>query len=161
MAENKEKNPGGRPLKLQFKSKEELDKAIEEYFDGCQKPKTVIKDVEGVPTEVEIKDAEGNPIMEQVRPFTMSGLAYALGITRETLLEYADRDMFSDSIKKAKARCEQYVEEALFDKGKSNGARFNLINNYSRWKDKTEVDTNVNANVNYENMLKEVEGDEY
>ncbi len=155
-----EKNLGGRPLKLKFESKEELDEAIEKYFDSCLKPKTIVGEVDGVPTLIEVKDREGNVVMEQVKPYTMSGLAYALGITRETLLEYKEREMFSDSIKRAKARCEQYVEEALFDKGKSNGARFNLINNYAKWKEKSEVDSNVNVKT-YENLLEEVQGDEY
>ena len=55
-----EKHPGGRPPK--YETVEELEKIIYEYFDECKKEK---------------------------RPYTMSGLAYALGVDRRTLLNYS------------------------------------------------------------------------
>ena len=54
----------GRPLK--YKTAEELDKAIEQYYADCQK---------------------------QMRPYTMSGLAVALGIDRKTLLNYVTHNI--------------------------------------------------------------------
>lgn len=104
-------NKVGRPLK--FKSVEEMQKKIDAYFAECE---------------------------EKGDPYTMTGLALALDTTRETLLDYRDKDEYSDSIKKAKTRCEAYAEMHLF-KGKNGvvGAIFNLKNNYSRWVDKQEV----------------------
>lgn len=106
-----EKNKVGRPPK--FSSVEELEEKIEKYFKDC--------------------DEKGDP-------YTMTGLALALDTTRETLLDYKDKDEYSYSIKRAKTRCEAYAERHLFN-GKNGvvGAIFNLKNNYSRWVDKQEI----------------------
>src|SRR5688572_15029963 len=82
-------------------------------------------------------------IMTEQRPYTMSGLARALGLSRQALLEYSERDEFGDSIAAAKQRCEEYAESQLFGPY-ANGAKFNLINNYrgkhQDWAEKSEVD---------------------
>ena len=99
--------PAGRPLK--FENKEILDAVIEAYFDEMDKQK---------------------------RPYTMSGLALHLGVTRELLVRYSKDDKFHDSIAHAKQRCEAYAEEGLFKQsGQVNGIIFNLKNNYKDWKD--------------------------
>ena len=36
---------------------------------------------------------------------------------------------------------EQYAEERLFDKDGANGAKFSLANNFSGWKEKTQLET--------------------
>lgn len=104
----------GRPRK--YKTVAEVEKIINEYFDKC--------------------DKEG-------KPYTVTGLAIELDMSRKMLLEYCDRvdengDSFRNSIKKAKDRCEAKIEEGLLS-GKYNatGAIFNLKNNYG-WKDKQE-----------------------
>lgn len=100
----------GRPLK--FKTVEEMQEKIDAYFEECD---------------------------EKEKPYTITGLALALNTTRETLLDYQDRDEFSDTVKKAKLKCENYAEEFLF-KGKNVvGSIFNLKNNYSRWIDRQEI----------------------
>lgn len=105
----------GRPLK--FKTVEELDQKIEEYFNNCDKNN---------------------------KPYSMTGLALALDTFRSVLLDYAEKDDYSYSIKKAKQRCENWVEEnALLNKVNPTSAIFNLKNNYKGWKDKSEVDNNV------------------
>lgn len=102
---------GGRPLK--FQTVEQLDSMIEEYFSYC--------DIEK-------------------KPYTITGLALWLDTTRETLLDYQERPEFSDTIKRAKSKCENWVEEnALMNKINATTAIFNLKNNYG-WKDKTEQD---------------------
>lgn len=104
----------GRPRK--YKTVAEVEKIINEYFDKC--------------------DKDG-------KPYTVTGLAIELDMSRKMLLEYCDRvdengDSFRNSIKKAKDRCEAKIEEGLLS-GKYNatGAIFNLKNNYG-WKDKQE-----------------------
>jgi hypothetical protein len=77
-------------------------------------------------------------VLTKQRPYTISGLALALNTTRETLLDYQAKKTYSDTIKAAKARCEAYVEERLFDSNAA-GVIFNLKNNY-QWVDKQEVD---------------------
>lgn len=92
---------GGRPLK--WTKVEEIEPLIEKYF----------------------KDME-----EEKRPFTISGLAYALDTSRDTLLTYQGKDEFFDTIKKAKDRCERYAEEKLYGGGQVAGVIFNMKNNY-------------------------------
>ena len=108
----------GRPKK--FESVEEIEQAIEEYFDYCD---------------------------ENNKPYTISGLAYALDTNRQTLLDYQDKEEFSDTIKRAKARIERFNEELLFSKDVPTvGVIFNLKNNYN-WKDKQEIEADVNNDV--------------
>jgi hypothetical protein len=108
----------GRPLKYQ--SVEELEEAIEQYFAECD---------------------------EQQKPYTVSGLAYALGTNRQTLLNYETKDGFIDTIKSAKAKIERFNEEMLYSKEVSTtGVIFNLKNNYG-WKDKQEIEAEVNNDI--------------
>lgn len=114
---------GGRPLK--FKSVEELQEQIDIYFDSCFENVDVCT-------------------VKQVKPFTVTGLALALDTTRETLLDYEDKEEYSDTIKKAKLKIEAYAEEQLFLGKNTAGVIFNMINNYKgRWTNKTELDNNI------------------
>lgn len=118
------KNAGGRPMK--WNSPKELENLIEVYFLSLEDP-----DKPGV----------------YLRPPTITGLALALGTNRETLCNYEKRDEFFDTIKEAKSRCEQWVEEnAMLGKANATFSIFNLKNNYG-WKDKTEVENTVNLNT--------------
>lgn len=144
-------HPGGRPLK--FKTAAELQKKVDAYFKDCD------PHVEKVTEYVEARDKDGNlkkdknglnylvrvthNVKTQQVPYTITGLAHALGTTRETLLDYEDRDEFSDTIKKAKLRCENFAEMQLFSNSPT-GTIFNLKNNYG-WRDKTELDGNLNV----------------
>lgn len=110
--------PAGRPLK--FQSVEELEKAIQAYFDSVA-AKTIILD-------------DGKVIEE---PLTITGLALALDTTRQTLMDYEGRDEFTYTIKKAKTVVENYAEKKLFGNN-ATGAIF-ALKNYG-WKDKTEQD---------------------
>jgi len=102
---------GGRPLK--FESVEQLESMIEEYFTYCDLEK---------------------------KPYSVTGLAIWLDTSRETLINYEERPEFFDAVKRAKLRCENYVEEgALTNKINATSAIFNLKNNYG-WVDKKEVD---------------------
>lgn len=118
-------NKGGRPLK--YKTVEELESAIEEYFDWC----------DNRTTSVYIKEAGDNVPISNPAPYTMSGLAYALDMSRQALLDYSKKDEFLDAIKRARARVEQDVETRLMDGKAPAGAIFNLKNNFG-WKDKNE-----------------------
>jgi hypothetical protein len=106
----------GRPHK--YENVEDMEKAIEEYFMRC--------DTDGL-------------------PYTVSGLALALGMTRETLLRYEEKDSFSDTIKRAKQKIEEYVETRLFVSGIATGVIFNLKNNFG-WKDKQEIEQSGELN---------------
>lgn len=125
--DNEQKHPGGRPLK--YETVEKLDQAIRAYFDSCD-PHTERRVVDcGINEKGETIWREREVMTEQ-KPYTMSGLARALGISRQTILDYSERDEFLDSLRAAKQRCEEYAESQLYGPY-SNGAKFNLANNYS------------------------------
>src|SRR5690606_9482293 len=125
----------GRPKK--FETVEDLENQILEYFRSCFTPLTKRKRVKDPETgiieyvDVPQKDGNGEQLFAQVRPFTVTGLAVALDTTRETLLDYENKPenaAFSDTIKKAKQRIQQYAEDYLFSGKNPTGAIFNLKN---------------------------------
>lgn len=141
MSEEQEtKNKGGRPLK--FQTTDELDMAIQKYFDK-QDPHVETHMVATGHTAKGETMFEDRKILTDQKPYTMAGLARALGVDRRTLLNYKKRDEFFPSILAAIERCEEYAESQLFGPY-ANGAKFSLINNYrgkhQDWADKHEVD---------------------
>jgi hypothetical protein len=108
----------GRPLK--FKTVKELEERVEVYFGEC--------------------DQNG-------RPYTMAGLAVALGTSRPTLVNYAGRKGYAEVIQRAKDRCEAYAEACLFSGKGATGVIFNLKNNYEGWKDKSEVEAGLSGRL--------------
>lgn len=147
-------NPVGRPLL--FKTADELEKAVENYFNDCLPHPEEYKHYKYHQIDEEYEDTKGNkktrkvddksrpPYEEkrwgisQVKTPTVTGLALALNTSRQTLINYEDKDEFFDTIKKAKDLIEHHWETLL--QGNSvTGVIFNLKNNYS-WKDKTETD---------------------
>lgn len=134
-------NPfGGRPPK--YKTVEELQSLISAYFRSCWKQKL---DMFGNP--IFVKDRSGKkteePVLVQFKPYTVSGMARAIGTTRDLLIDYEAKDKFSDTIKRAKQICQEYAEESLFVGKNPTGAIFNLKNNWG-WKDKTETEHSGN-----------------
>jgi hypothetical protein len=144
-----ERTPG-RPPK--FATVEELEEKINAYFDTCFE-ESWYKDKDGI-WQPDL-DRFGEVIRHQVKPFTMSGLALALDTTRETLLDYSVKDGYSDSIRRAKQRCEEFAESLTLDKGNRNaaGAIFNLKNNYARWSDKQEIEHSGETGVKIVNDI--------
>jgi hypothetical protein len=136
---------GGRPFK--FTDPPELRRLIQNYFDWCD-PHQEERLVEAGINQQGQTIFTKRMIMTSQRPYTLSGLARALGVNRTTLLNYQDPAHYSEEIAEevrqeilntlrlARARCEEYAESQLFE-GNANGAKFNLTNNYDRWTDKT------------------------
>lgn len=116
---------GGQPLK--WKTPEELEEKIEEFYKWCDKNN---------------------------KKKTVSRLAWYLGTNRTTLLHYEKASEFDwlkhldedtrlsyvNAIKRAKAYIESEYEESLFNKSETTGAIFTLKNNYN-WVDKQEIVT--------------------
>lgn len=115
----------GRPVK--YKTVEELQKIIDEYFDWCDA--RAIKKAD---------DSGKEYFVSFPAPYTMSGLARRLGLSRQGLMEYKAKDKFSDAIKAARERIHEDVETRLMEK-QAAGAIFNLKNNFG-WKDETKTD---------------------
>lgn len=109
----------GKPLK--FPTVKDLDKAIDAYFAERSK-------IEVLP----------NGDIKQ-KPITVTGLALALDTTRETICDYGEKDGYSDSIRRARLRCENYAEERLY-LGQATGPIF-ALKNYG-WKDTQDVNQN-------------------
>lgn len=137
----------GRPLK--FKTVEELQQKIDEYVKSCFDYKRDgwgkrIKDDEE--TAVQGKTVY---LMQQVKPFTITGLAYFLETTRDTLMDYESgkyddpektdevNEQFSDTIKRCKMMIYSYAEEQLFVGKNPSGVIFNLVNNWD-WHNTSE-----------------------
>lgn len=108
--------PRGRPKKIS--EVDELNNKIKKYFVECDNKK---------------------------EPYTITGLCLALDICRDTLCEYAKNEEFSDTIKKAKLRVENYLEKHLITDTGTTGIIFNLKNNFG-WKDKQELEHSGNIN---------------
>lgn len=112
-----------RPLR--YKTVDELQAAIDQYFVNCEGQPML--DEEGKPCV----DKHGVPIIIGEKAPTVTGLALALGFsTRQSLLNYQGRKQFLDTIMRAKARCEEYAEMRLYDRDGSNGAQFSLKYNF-------------------------------
>ena len=125
-----------------YKTKEEIQEKIDKYFKDCEGELLLDKD------ENPIIDKYGNAVRTGVRPLTITGLALALGFnSRQSLLNYQDKDEFMDTITRAKAKVEQYAEERLYDKDGANGAKFSLSNNFEGWKEKQQIEADVNSEV--------------
>lgn len=101
---------GGAPVK--WETPELMQEAINAYYADC-----------------ELKE----------RPLTVTGLAYALDLTRKGLIDYANKnDEFGNTIKRAKLLVEKFNEERLYGTGQVTGTIFNLKNNFG-WKDAQDV----------------------
>lgn len=128
---SKGKNPVGRPRK--FQTIEAMQKAIDAYFDKCDKRTK----------EVVVHGKDGGVFAaSDPEPYTVTGLALALGIDRHTLLDYETEGRtdpfggkFHPTIKAAKERVHHCLERRLYDGvGYGPGHIFGLKNNY-QWRD--------------------------
>ena len=128
-----------------YRTVEELQKKVDEYFKSCDGE--IFKDKNGE----YVFDKFGKPVWINKKPPTVTGLALYLGFGgRQALLNYQNRDMFKDTITIAKSRIEEYVEGRLFDKDGVTGAKFSLVNNFKGWKEspKQEEEKPV-ININF------------
>ena len=129
-----EKSLIGRP-KL-YNTAKEMQEKIDQYFLSCFHP---LFDKRGNPV---INPVTGEYILEQYRPFTMSGLANALDMSRQSLINYSKDEDFFDTIERARRKVEVYTEEKLFEKETCNGSKFSLSNNFG-WAEKKEIEHHV------------------
>lgn len=126
-----------------FKSVEALQALVDDYFKECE-GHMLMDPATNFPV---VHPKTCLPIIVDVRPPTMSGLALHLGFSsREGLLRYAGKKEFLDVIVRAKSRIEQCFEERLFDKEGANGAKFALQNNFKGWQESAKVAAQEAAN---------------
>lgn len=127
---------GGRPPK--YETPEEMERVINLYFLGIRYNNT--KD-ENLIKSLNEEDMSFLSTIDDTSP-TMSGLAYYLGMSRQALCDYKNKDEFLDTIKKARNRVEKHLEQRL-DGNAAVGTIFNLKNNFG-WKDKREQENTHN-----------------
>ena len=112
---------------FKYRTADELEKAIDEYFDICDgKP---LRDEDGSI----VFDKHGNPKYTTVpEPYTIEGLALYLDVTPQTISNYAKNEDYFDTINRARMKCLAYLSKRTLDKDGVQGARFLLTNNSER-----------------------------
>lgn len=111
--------------KPKYETAEKLREGVEEYFQSCYG----VKYYKGHP----MLDINGEPVVGQIEPFTISGLARHLGLSRKTILNYEHNAKaglmpyeYAQVLMEARMRVQEYAEKRLYDKDGSAGARFVL-----------------------------------
>ena len=128
--------PAGQPLK--FKTVKILKDKCDKYFHDC----------------LYAVDEDGKEALREIQiPFTITGLALALGTSRQTLMNYEKKEQYFDAIKAAKTRVENYAEKRLYASNAA-GPIFALKN--FGWRDKQEMDIKAEITT-IEDCLKELD----
>ena len=112
----------GRGRNAFYKTPEELQAAVDEYFESIKGVPVFDKD--GLP----VTKRNGEQLQAGETPPTLSGLAYFCGYKdRRTFSRQAKRGAgFRDVVDVARLRCEEYYERALYNRDTYNGATFML-----------------------------------
>lgn len=141
----------GRPFV--FTDPAQLKQEVQTYFDMCD-PHLVTKKVVSSHRDDGTAILVDREVMTDQEPYTITGLALHLGVSRRTLLNYRDPDHYSDDIdeevrqelihtlEKAAQKVEMFNERQLHKNGLANGIKFNLTNNFG-WVDKTVQEQDV------------------
>lgn len=122
------------PQRMKFATPELMKTKCEEYFASCD---GVIYNKAGQM----VMNKDGTPLITQIKPYTISGLLLYLEMGRENLHRYeiGDFDLkgyprkneyvpmqYSDVVKWARRKIENYAEERLYDRDGHNGGRYVL-----------------------------------
>jgi len=137
-----------RPVK--HKTAKDMQRLIDLYFLACRVRNEDNSDLLSGRSEEDLLVING---IHDIHP-TVTGLALALDLTRQGLIEYSEKGDFSETVKKAKARVEAYVEQRLFYNN-ATGCIFNLKNNFG-WKDQQEH--KVDANIKFHTIERKIIG---
>lgn len=128
-------NKGMGSSQKRYTTVEQMYDDIFDYFNECKGREMLDQDGDVV------LNRDGEPVMVGKEHPTLSGLAFSLGMTRETLYKYHKDDEFKELLDYAKTYIENYTEQKLFDRNTARGAEFSLSNNFG-WSQKQ--DQNVN-----------------
>lgn len=119
----------GRPRK--FKTARAMQRAVDKYFDECEKTGANIK---------------------------LTSLARAIGLTPQSLLNYGARDEFYEVIQDARLRVEETYEERNINRG--NGGDIFALKQFG-WSDKQIQQIDMSAKTSMEMKLKQMDGEKY
>lgn len=113
--------------KKKDKSVADWKREIDGYFAGCEGPRL---DKNGNV----VTDGEGKILVTVNRPYTVTGLAYALGLeSREALEQIGGRA--GALVRRALLKIEEYAEQQLFSKEHHAGSKLFLEVNFERWRE--------------------------
>jgi hypothetical protein len=122
------KSKGGRPKN--FKTpKEMLDKFLD-YYKSCF---------------ITEKNKEGVEYQRNIKPVTLIGATNFLDISKDTFAEYSHKPEFSDTVKKIKQICEEFLIEQMFYNPRQVSMIFLAKNNFG-YTDTTEQKVTVTDN---------------
>lgn len=138
----------GRPPK--YNNAAEMQHLIDMYFLICRVHQTGNTELL---TDLPVEDQLYVNDIHDAHP-TVTGLALAIDLTRQGLIEYENKPEFSDTVKKAKARVEAYIEQRLYYQN-ATGCIFNLKNNFG-WKDTQDVNLSASIKVRPEELTDEL-----
>lgn len=118
---------------LQYQTPEQMQRVVDLYFLACRCHAERAPDLLLGLTDEELL------IVDEIRDIhpTVTGLALALDLTRQGLINYEGKPEFIDTVKRAKSRVEAYIEQRLYYQN-ATGSIFNLKNNFG-WKDAVTV----------------------
>lgn len=110
------------------KNLKEIKSRVEEYFKSRLAPVT---DKNGNI----LTDENGEIIKKVALPYTLTGLALAVGLdSREELFKFEDPEI-NRYLKMSAMKVEEYAEERLFSKEAFSGVKLFLAVNFDRWND--------------------------
>lgn len=121
----KKNNIGRPPI---FQTPEELQTAIEAYFNECRNNKT----------KVLTKDGKVVDLPDPKIP-TIAGCAYAVGMDRHTFYDYENKDEFSHTIKRARNYIIAQWESKCINTNANAGGIIFIAKNYG-YTDKQEFE---------------------
>jgi len=138
------KHPGGRPMK--YNTREDLENAIDNYFDECKLNKKTIITKDG--------------ILDVISPKvpTIAGLAYAIGVDRQTVYNYEKNQEYFDIIKRARDYILAEIESAAINDDVNNGPVIFVMKNYG-YSDKQEIEHSggIEQRLNSDQVKEEID----
>ncbi|MDR0905295.1 MAG: DNA-packaging protein [Oscillospiraceae bacterium] len=140
--------------KKKYETVKAFERAVDAYFNSISRQVPMkIPELTGFSNEakpmykaVPFKNEAGEQVMtyEYAKPPSVTGLCIFLGMTREALRGYRNREAFADAVESATLRIEDYLAEELMSRRHVEGVKFNLQHNYG-WKERSEVEAVVPA----------------
>lgn len=122
--------------KRKYENPKDLKRQCDKYFQSLMRPVYIKGQM--------MKDEAGNPIMEQIRPATISGLAQFLGIQTKTLKSYHMKSVsglippeYAEIVLEARQKIEVFAEEQMYSRDGARGAQFVLQAGFG-WQTKGE-----------------------
>ena len=106
-------------------SRESLTETIEHYFAAC--------------------DAANADQKKIIRPYTLSGLLFALGIDRDTFNRLCAKRKYADILCAARARIEAYLEENTLCGNLSATAAMGTLKCHFGWADSAKNDADADT----------------